>query len=74
MAEFCSECNNVFDMPDHYLPLIALRLKDGFTYSFICEGCNVRGIAKDEKGNLYLLKENDKTIVEEPTTLLKLVF
>lgn len=56
MAEFCSKCCSKYGMKDdHDLPEIAYKLKRGYSKTFICEGCTVRGVYKDEKGKTYVL-------------------
>jgi len=48
---------------------IAINLRRGYSQSFLCEGCNIRGIYKDENGNLFLGRDVDGKIVEEPVNL-----
>ena len=63
MAEYCSQCSPFKDTNDYDIDLIklALKVKRGYSINFLCEGCNNRGIYKDENGLLYLAKlENNK--------------
>lgn len=58
MAEFCSRCD-MFDEPDYDLFQIALSLEPGRSETFLCEGCNIRGVHKDESGGVYLVIDNN---------------
>ena len=55
MSEFCSSCqedpNTGYDFD---LYQMAKKLKKGYTYSFLCEGCYRRGLYRDDEGNLEL--------------------
>ena len=73
MAEFCNKCSLFEGKHDIDLVRIALKLKKGHSTNFICEGCNVRAIYKDESGNLYLAREVSNEIVLEPTTIEELM-
>lgn len=74
MAEFCSQCaDKYFEYPDIKLFKIALNLKKGRSVSFLCEGCNNRGIYKDEEGKLYLAKLIEKEIKLFPVSVSELV-
>ena len=53
MAEFCSECS-LFDEFDHDLFKIAIELKPGHSENFVREGCDIRGVYKDDSGCIYL--------------------
>lgn len=59
MSEFCSMCSPFKEMGgyDYDLAKIALDLNKGRSESFLCEGCENRGVYKDETGRLYLAKE-----------------
>ncbi len=64
MSEYCSQCSPFKEEGEYDIDLfeIALNLEQGRSESFICEGCNNRGVYKDEKGNLFLAKnENGET-------------
>lgn len=55
MSEYCSKCCHTYGMKEDYdLPPIAYKLKKGYSETFICEGCNVRGVGKDEEGKTYV--------------------
>ena len=56
MAEYCSQCCPFEKSFDIDLFQIALKLKRGYSTSFICEGCNNKAIYKDEQGLIYLVK------------------
>ncbi len=61
MAEYCSQCSPFDNEFDVDLFKTALKVKRGHSIDFICEGCNNRGIYKDEKGLIYLVKlENNE--------------
>jgi hypothetical protein len=63
MADYCSKCSPFDGQCEINLIKIALKLKHGHSESFICEGCNNRGIYKDENGILFLAKhEPDNNI------------
>jgi len=64
MSEYCSQCSPFKDEQDWDIDLakMALRLDNGRSESFICEGCNNRGIYKDEVGKIYLAKQKTNTI------------
>ena len=59
MAEFCSQCE---PESDNDLMQMALELEVGHSINFFCEGCNTRGIYKDESGNLFLANQGEKEI------------
>lgn len=64
MAEYCSQCSpfkaqGKFDIN---LFKIALKFNRGNSTSFICEGCNNKGIYKDEQGLIYLVKEESNEL------------
>lgn len=56
MAEFCSQCSPFEDGGAFEFDLveIALGLKEGWSVSFLCEGCRNRAVYKDETGQLFL--------------------
>ena len=60
MAEYCSHCSPFKRQGNFDIDLfkIALKLNRGNSTSFICEGCNIRGIYKDEQGLIYLVEED----------------
>jgi hypothetical protein len=69
MAEFCSKCE-----PEYWdidLVQIALDLEPGHSESFLCEGCNIRGIYKDDYGYYFFARningkiELEKVIIEK---------
>ena len=72
MAEFCSRCD-MFDEPDYDLFQIALSLEPGRSETFLCEGCNIRGVHKDDEGQIYLAMEIGDEIKLEPTVLESLI-
>jgi hypothetical protein len=47
----------MFDEPDHDLFKIALSLEPGRSATFLCEGCDIRGVHKDEEGHIYLVRD-----------------
>ena len=62
LSEYCSQCSPFKKSYDIDLFKIALKLKKGYSTSFLCEGCENRAVYKDEKGLLYLAKViNDET-------------
>ena len=69
MADFCSKCTLFKDQFDIDLYKIALNLERGHSESFICEGCNIRAIYKDETGRLYLGKDVEGSINMDETTI-----
>ncbi len=64
MADFCSICEP--DFFDINLTEIALELDPGRSESFICEGCNLRAVFKNESNALYLGRLVDGELVLEP--------
>lgn len=62
MAEFCSQCSPFGDQYDIDLFEIAMNLEPGYSEAFVCEGCNIRGVYKDEERKVYLAKEVNKEI------------
>ncbi len=69
MAEYCSHCSPFENKYDFDLIKIALHLKKGHSKNFLCEGCNNRAVYKDEEGNLYLAKLEEKEIKLHPVKL-----
>jgi len=61
MSEYCSRCSP-FETYDYDLTKIALNLENGHSENILCEGCNIRGVYKDESGNLYLAVKTEKKI------------
>jgi len=61
MSEYCSRCSPL-DSWDFDLVKIALNLDKGHSENILCEGCNVRGVYKDESGNIYLAVKTEKKI------------
>ena len=52
MSEFCSSCFEDGTHMGYDIDLYreAKNLKKGYTFSFLCEGCNRRAIARDDEG------------------------
>jgi hypothetical protein len=73
VAEFCSLCSPFENQFDIDLVYIALHLERGHSESFICEGCFVRAIYKDENGNIYLGKLEQKEIKLHPVKIEDLI-
>jgi hypothetical protein len=67
MAEYCSMCSPFDGEYDYDLYKQALSLETGRSTSFLCEGCNIRGVYKDEMRLIYLARMVDGEV------LLKLV-
>lgn len=59
MAEYCSQCSPFNGQFDIDLFQIALALSREHSSAFICEGCNIKAIYKDEKGLIYLIRYED---------------
>lgn len=70
MAEFCSRCDTDYDID---LGVIALELEPGYSEPVNCEGCNIRGVYKDDEGNLYLATLHDGEIGLEKVALEELM-
>lgn len=66
MAEYCSVCSPFNGEFDINVFKLALRLENGRSESFLCEGCNLRGVYKDDLGNLFLARSEDKEIKLHP--------
>jgi len=73
MAEYCSLCSPFEGKCDIDLMKIALKLERGHSTNFLCEGCNVRAIYKDDSGLLYLAKEEGNEIKLEPIHIEDLI-
>ena len=52
---------------------IALKLKNGYSTSFLCEVCKNRAVYKVESGRIYLAKEINGEIELEETTIENLI-
>ena len=68
MAEYCSKCYFRYGMKEDFdLPQIAYKLKRGYSQTFICEGCSIRGLYKDNEGltYVYYLEEQNLTPIQE---------
>ena len=72
MAEYCSQCTP-FDVSDIDLMEMAIELEKGHSKSFICEGCNNRGLFKDETGRLFLAKLSNGEVELHPVNLEELI-
>lgn len=74
MAEYCSQCSPFKEQGefDFNLFKIALKLKRGYSTSFICEGCNNRGVYKDEQGLIYLVKDENNELKFYPVNIEEL--
>ena len=70
MAEFCSKCDR--DWLEINLHEIALNLKNGFSHSFLCEGCDRRGVYKDEHGAIYIAYEVQGEVELRPAKIEEL--
>lgn len=73
MADFCSQCSPFKDAYDIDLFTIALNLENGHSQSFLCEGCNNRGLYKEEEANIYLAKHQGDEIVLQATKVEELI-
>ena len=71
MSEYCSRCSPL-DSWDYDLVKIALDLENGHSESFICEGCNIRAIYKDESGNLFLALKTRMQVELHPVNIEEL--
>jgi hypothetical protein len=74
MADFCSNCSEYTGGYDIDPFKIALKLKRGKQKPIFCEGCYIRGIRKDQDGNLFLIKLEAGEFLEEATTQEALIF
>jgi hypothetical protein len=65
MAEYCSQCSPFKEEGEFDFDLfnLALKVKRGHSINFLCEGCNNRGIYKDEQGLIYLLKDENRELI-----------
>ena len=73
MSEYCNKCSPFKNRHDIDLVKIALKLKNGHSTNFLCEGCDNRAIYKDELGKLYLAKTTKDEITLEETTIEELM-
>ena len=73
MAEYCSQCSPFENEFDIDLFKTALKLKNGNSESFICEGCNNRAVYKDETGKVYLAKLVKGEIELQPVNIEELL-
>ena len=73
MSEYCSQCSPFTDEYEIDLFKITIKLKNGRSESFFCEGCNNRGLYKDEIGKLYLAKKEKDEINLQPVNIEDLV-
>ena len=59
MSEFCNKCTKEMygkdATPDINVYEISSRLSPGYFMNVLCEGCEMVGIQKDERGDIYLL-------------------
>lgn len=60
MADFCSKCEEKYF--DINLTEMALEVKRGYSFNFLCEGCDRCCVYKDEEGRLYIGHEVDGEI------------
>lgn len=51
MSDYCSQCSPFRDYCDIDLFQIAIDLENGHSESFLCEGCNNRGLYMDAEDN-----------------------
>lgn len=69
MADFCNKCAEEmgFPQPDIDVYQIHESLEPGFFESCLCEGCGIRGIAKGENDELFVihLLENDEAVFSD---------
>lgn len=65
MAEYCSQCSPFKEEGEFDFDLfkLALKVKRGHSLNFLCEGCNNRGIYKDEQGLIYLVKDENRELI-----------
>ncbi len=75
MAEYCSQCSP-FGEADYNLTKMAIQLKRGHSFNFLCEGCSNKAIYKDNEGQLwvYQIQQGSSELKPIPTTLIKLLF
>ena len=74
MAEYCSQCSPFKNEFDINLLRIAMKLKNGRSINFVCEGCNNRAVYKDETGNLFLAKKERDEIKLHPVKIEDLMY
>lgn len=63
----------MFDEPDYDLFQIALSLEPGRSETFLCEGCDIRGVHKDEHGHVYLVRDKGGEMDFEKVEVEKLI-
>lgn len=69
MADYCSKCSPFEGEFEIDLLKIALRLKNGHSELVMCEGCNIRGVYKDEGGKLYLARAEKNEVNLYPVAI-----
>ncbi|MEM9894802.1 MAG: hypothetical protein AAF789_00415 [Bacteroidota bacterium] len=74
MAELCSHCSQFGEDYPYNFDLISidLRLKPGYSQIFLCEGCEIRGVYKDNVGLIYLAEKVGKEVELEKVKIEKL--
>ena len=73
MSEFCSMCSPFEGEYDYDLYKQALHLEIGRSTSFLCEGCNIRGVYKDENRKIYLARVVDGEVKLESVKIEDLI-
>lgn len=55
---------------------MAIKLRKGHSYDFLCEGCSNRALYKDDEGQLWIYQAQDGTneLKPVPVTIAKLIF
>ena len=61
MAEFCNKCSEEWGSPEIDINVYSIHrnLRKGQMESVLCEGCGMKAVSKDEKGNLKIAYIND---------------
>ena len=74
MSEFCSSCyeEDIHFGYDIDLYKAARSLKKGYSFSFLCEGCNRRAVYRDEEGLFYMVRVVNEEFVYENIQLEEL--
>lgn len=66
MADFCNRCSVEMGFPEPDIDVYKIweSLKPGYFESCLCEGCGIRGVARGENNELFviLLGENNDSI------------
>jgi hypothetical protein len=66
MADFCNKCSGEMGFPEPDIDVYKIweSLKQGYFESCLCEGCGMRGVARSENDELFVifLDENDDSI------------